>query len=88
MKKTQKDKIAENKERTKAVIKFNKVAMDKNTTDAEGILISYHILKDGVINHYFDAHFPIADWGKCVIAMGVEARSALLRTQSGQANAR
>lgn len=71
--------------RTKDIVEFAKLAISKNAVDADAVLISHHVVKDGRITHYFDANIPIDDWGKCMIAMGVEAKNNLLRAQTGGA---
>lgn len=60
--------------------------IDQKAEGAEGILVTFHVVKDGRINHnYSYQHFPLGDWGMCMVSMGAEARSALLNAQSGAA---
>ena len=55
---------------------------------AHGIMVSIHIVKDGqkgptLTNTFSYQDFPIGDWGKCLIQMGVEARVASMNAQTG-----
>lgn len=65
-------------------VEFIKKLLSQRTEGAEGIMVSIHVVKDGRVNHTFSYQsFPNGDWGSCMIAMGVEARTSLLNAQTG-----
>ena len=75
----------EKMERVKNALVFAEKWLRQRGGDAEGYLISFHVVRKGRITHQFNYQdFPVDDWGKCLIATGVEARVALMNAQTGR----
>lgn len=56
----------------------------KEAANAEGYLITLHVVKDGRVFHHFNyENYPTGDFGAAVIATGVEARRAKMLSESG-----
>jgi len=69
------------KEEMADAVEFSKMLLDKKVKDAEGFMVSIHILKDEKINHHFQYHaWPNGDWGNAMIAMAIESRKAELNS--------
>lgn len=78
-------RVSFSKQRTHETVKFSVASLTKNSIGADGVMVSYHIVKDGKVTHYFEAtDFPMGDWGLSMIAMGVEAKAAELRILSSR----
>lgn len=73
-------------ERVKKTVEFTKAAISRYADGADGIMVSYHIVKGSRVHHYFEAtDFPIGDWGRAMVAMGFEAKQAEMRAMTGRA---
>jgi hypothetical protein len=70
-------------------LEFGRKLIAKEGVGAEGYLITFHVVKDDgdgkkkIIHHFNYENFPTGDWGKVVVATGVEARRAELIAQTG-----
>lgn len=73
----------------KEAVQFAKALIDKEIEGGEAYLITVHVVRDTgkgkkTIFHNFNYQdFPVGDWGKCMIAIGNEARRAELIAQTG-----
>ena len=56
---------------------FAKLLFATKVKNAEGFLMSIHILKGERIEHSFQySNFPNRDWGNCLIAMALESKKS------------
>ena len=72
-------------------IEFAKALIDKEIEGAEAYLITIHVIratgkgKKTIFHNFNYLDFPTGDWGKCMVAIGSEARRAELVAQTGAA---
>src|SRR5438132_1329207 len=70
---TQTTKQADRIERARKALELAKKLLEEHSKGAESFLLTFHVVKEGRITHYFDYEdFPSADFGACMIAMGTE----------------
>lgn len=66
-------------------VDFAKKGITKNCEGAECVLITHHVVKNGIITSYLDySDFPNGDWGIVMEAIAIEARNAKLRAQTAR----
>ena len=88
MAKTEVKKDNKSKQLADAISFASKLFLQK-TEGCEGFMLSINVVKDGRIAHTHSyQNFKTGDWGACLIAMGVEARMALMNASTGVSKAR